>query len=372
MQHSKMNARKFVMAIFALVALHFEWTAFVFAETNADLIKTLQTLKPGDQSNRIAAAAIRKLNSTNDIDLLSALRAMKGATPIGKNWLSGLASSVYGKSKGKYKDELQRFLMEQAEDSEARYIVFEWLTQDDAKLRSELLAKMHNDSSPEIRHLAISEALAAKPSSSNLRTLLDSARHPDQVVDIIKRLKDDKIEIDQARHFGFLMDWKLIGPFDNVGTVNFDKVFPVESDWIAGRVQNEYPGKKETVQWKSEKTTDIEGKVNLATAFSKEKGCIVYAMTEFDSEKDQDADIRIGSSNGTKIWLNSKLIASNEVYHTGMQIDQYIEPVRLTAGKNRILVKISQNEQTEQWAQEFVFQLRICDSTGKAILAKGN
>ena len=54
-----------------------------------------------------------------------------------------------------------------------------------------------------------------------------------------------------------------------------------------------------------------------------------------------------------------------------MQIDQYVERVALKAGKNRILLKLCQNEQKEQWAQRFAFQLRVSDFTGKAILAKG-
>ena len=34
-----------------------------------------------------------------------------------------------------------------------------------------------------------------------------------------------------------------------------------------------------------------------------------------------------------------------------------------------ILVKACQNEQTEKWTVEWEFQLRVCDSTGTAILA---
>jgi hypothetical protein len=41
----------------------------------------------------------------------------------------------------------------------------------------------------------------------------------------------------------------------------------------------------------------------------------------------------------------------------------------LQAGKNVILVKVCQNEQTESWAQRWEFQLRVCDSIGAAILA---
>jgi hypothetical protein len=34
-----------------------------------------------------------------------------------------------------------------------------------------------------------------------------------------------------------------------------------------------------------------------------------------------------------------------------------------------ILVKCLQNEQTEDWAQNWDFQLRVCDATGTAVLS---
>ena len=52
-----------------------------------------------------------------------------------------------------------------------------------------------------------------------------------------------------------------------------------------------------------------------------------------------------------------------------MQIDQYNGRAKLKKGKNLILVRISQNEQTEDWAQSWMFQLRVCDSLGGPILA---
>ena len=82
---------------------------------------------------------------------------------------------------------------------------------------------------------------------------------------------------------------------------------------------------------------------------------------------DVDCEIRVGCINAQKVWVTGELVISNEVYHTGMQIDQYAVPVRLKAGENRILIKVCQNEQKEAWAQLFTFQARLCDSTGKAI-----
>ena len=349
----------------------FDGNRIVRAEGSLESIKLLQTLTSGDESTLAATKAIKQLGKASDVTLVQSLSAMKGATPLGRNWLSGLANSIYRKSGKSQTAELTQFLADSSQDGEARYIVFQWLTANNVVLRNELLANMNEDASPELRFLAIDEAMKAKLEKKQLSTLLDAARHPSQVVSIIEKLKEQGEMIDQSKQLGFVPSWRLIGPFDNVGTVNFDKTFPVESDWIKGVFKEEYQGKTEVVKWKPETTTAPDGVVDLATIYAREKGCIIYAVTEFDSDKDQDAEARLGCINGNKIWVNGKLVMSNEVYHTGTQIDQYSEPIRLKAGKNQILLKLCQNEQKEQWAQDFKFQLRICDSTGKAILTKG-
>jgi len=341
------------------------------AETTAGLIKQLQSVAQGDAGSATAAKAIKQLREAKDLTLVESLKAMKGATPIGRNWLMGLANSIHKKSSESEKAALSKFLADPSQDGEARYMVFQWLTANNNTRRLELLANMQMDTSPELRYLAIDEAIKVKPETEELSVLLESARHPDQVVSILGMLKEKGTIVDQAKQLGFLMDWRLIGPFDNVGTVNFNKEFPIENDWVKGTVQQEYDGKTAPVKWITETTKSPDGLVDLAALYSNEKGCIIYATTEFDSAKEQDAELRLGCINGNKIWVNGKLALSNEVYHSSSQIDQYAEPVKLKAGVNRILLKLCQNEQKEAWAQKFEFQLRISDSSGKAILAKG-
>ena len=48
-------------------------------------------------------------------------------------------------------------------------------------------------------------------------------------------------------------------------------------------------------------------------------------------------------------------------------MDQHVGRGVLKAGRNAILVKLCQNEQTEAWAQEWSFQLRVCDAIGGAV-----
>ena len=96
---------------------------------------------------------------------------------------------------------------------------------------------------------------------------------------------------------------------------------------------------------------------------------MAYAYAEFLADRPRDAELRLGCITANKLWLNGELLTANNVYHSGTQIDQYVSRGRLRAGQNAILLKICQNDQTEPWAQNWQFQLRVCDPIGTAILA---
>ena len=80
-------------------------------------------------------------------------------------------------------------------------------------------------------------------------------------------------------------------------------------------------------------------------------------------------ELRLASQNSWKIWLNGHFLFGREEYHRGREIDQYRIPARLRAGRNTILIKVCQNEQKDDWAGEWQFQLRICDPFGAPVLS---
>ncbi len=176
--------------------------------------------------------------------------------------------------------------------------------------------------------------------------------------------------MDLLQHFGFLADWQVIGPFDNRGQKGFDVVYGPEKDFVGSgkfNAQASYEGKSGDVRWQGTSTKEKDGAVDLNPIFNKEKGAIVYAYAEFNAASPIACEVRLGCINANKVWVNGELALSNEVYHTGAQIDQYAKAVKLKAGKNGVLVKVCQNEQTEQWAQDWKFQLRFSDPSGLAI-----
>jgi hypothetical protein len=360
-----------MVAVLALLGS--PWAPIALADSSSEQLAALRTIQPGDEiAQQRASKLIQQLVAAKDVDLMTVLRAMKGATPLGKNWLHGLANSLHRNQNSASNEELASFLADASQDPEARYTVFRWQTDRDETLRSALLSRMLEDPSLEIRFDAVAEGILQCEASNEKqwRRLLDSARHPVQTAAIIEKLKGLGVAIDMADHMGFVRSWTLIGPFDNVGSDKFDVEYAVETDWVAGKVRDNYQGKNGSVSWLEHTTDNSEGQIDLAKLFNNEKGCVVYAMAAIQAPAAISCEVRVGCINAQKVWVNGREVISNEVYHTGMQIDQYSAPIQLQAGENRMLVKICQNEQKEPWAQQYLFQLRLCDETGKAITLK--
>jgi len=133
------------------------------------------------------------------------------------------------------------------------------------------------------------------------------------------------------------------------------------SDWFAeaGAASVEpKPGEKltidgTTVTWRALRTDS--GYVDMQTGerLAKEY-CVGYAWTEIEVTAATNAWLAIGSDDGLKIWHNGTLVHDRWVRRQS-HIDDDIVPLKLKAGKNRLLIKI-QNA-TGEWS--FVTRLRF-------------
>lgn len=339
---------------------------------------SLSELASGKLEGAKAADAAKALQKDPDLQLGQVLEAMKEASRVNKNWLLSVAQSVADRDRVAAAAELEQFLPKLSEDTSARYWAFHFLTRDDDKLREQLLASMLADPCLELRYEAVAlamkqieedESLGKDAKLSSYNSLLNAARLPEQVQAIADELEELGQSVDLLTHFGFVANWKTVGPFDNVDGVGFEQVFAPEKAYAAGTIsdKDEYEGKSGKVEWQPVSTTEKDGAVNIAEVLNKEKGAVAYVTGEFNSGDDIDCEIRLGSPNASIVWLNGKKVIEREVYHSGNQIDQYVAPVNLRKGKNSILIKSCQNEQTQPWAQDWVFQLRFTDSSGFAI-----
>lgn len=327
---------------------------------------------------KLAAELVNKLQADPKTSLSDVLSAMNGASDIAQNWLLSIAQTVANRNVEASKEELAKFLERDSTAPNARYWAFEFLTRDDEPLRKSLLRTMLDDPSLELRYEAVELGLKeieeanlqdeAKKIAS-YRKLFESARLASQVQKIAKKLADLGEEIDLQSHFGFISDWEVLGTFDNVDGVGFEAAYGPEADFVSNKLTSSqvYDGKSGNTAWSKLSTDADDGTVDLATALNKEKGAVAYALGSFNSPAATRCQIRLGSPNASKVWLNGNLVLAREVYHSGNQIDQYVAPVELQQGLNSILVKSCQNEQDQPWAQDWAFQLRFTDASGAAI-----
>jgi hypothetical protein len=325
------------------------------------------------------AELAKRLQAEVDLELTSVLEAMQGRSTVARNWILSVAQTVADRDPARSQTELMQFLQRTSEDSMARYWAFSYVTRNDSQLREQLLESMLADPCLELRYESVelalkrlAEADTQSPQQKNdrYRELLSAARLPAQVQQIAQLLKEQEQTVNLLEHFGFVAKWQAVGPFDNINQSAFDTIYGPEEDAIAGVNLSTrlYAGKSsQQVGWRPLETTQDDGAVDLNAPFENSKGAIVYAMADFRCASELECEVRIGSPNACKVWVNGQSAISREVYHAGTQIDQYTAPVKLKAGSNWVLVKICQNEQTESWAQDWKFQLRFTDASGAAI-----
>lgn len=343
--------------------------------TAADDIKTLQAVGEHSQGSAEARAARDSLVSGGSKHLMPLLKAFRGSSLLATNWLRSTFEVIAdGESKAGRslpQDQLLEFVNTRSESPAARRLAYEWLLKSNPQLEDELIPNMLLDPGPEFRRDAVARLIdearkATGDTATKLYTkALRGAVHEDQVKTIAAALREAGVDVDLQKHFGFLATWKVIGPFDNRGMKGFPVAYPPEQELD---LSAHYDGQLDKVNWTSITTDHDYGVVDIGKQIENYKGSVMYATTTYHSQKDQAVEIRLGTPNAWKLWVNGDLVFEREEYHRGTRMDQYKMPVRFKRGPNAILLKVCQNEQTQDWAQDYLFQLRVCDSTGAAIL----
>jgi hypothetical protein len=352
--------------------------AAVRGDELSDALAKLKAVGPNAQGHRAAQEAWQVAAKADAARLTEMLAALDDAGPLAANWIRAAVEAV-GQRAAAAGDRsiapaLEKFTLDTTHAPRARRLAYDLLVRIDPTTPDRLMPGFLNDPSVELRRDAIDRVVAEAEKATDeatkkarYATAFVSARDVDQIKDLAEKLKKLGNEVDLPSHFGFVMKWHVIGPFDNVGGKGFSVAYPPETEI---KLDAKYPGKSEEVAWKEHTTVDPYGMVDLNAVLGKNKGAAGYAVAEFRSDAEHPVELRLGCINAVKLWVNGKLLDSREVYHSGTQIDQYISRTTLKPGVNVILVKICENEQTESWAQDWQFQLRVCDAVGTAVLSQ--
>ena len=352
------------------------------AAQDMDLQSAIEAIKTVDvkgQGHDQAVAAMATLNAATADDVPQLLQGMDGANKIALNWLRGGVQSALDKGPLPRK-EIQAFLQDTEGSDMGRFMAFELLSEGNPEFSSETLPALVSDPSLPLRQLAVADAIErakAKVEQEDvaggiglLSTTLPHAREVAQVQAIVSSLAESGVQVDLQKQLGFIPNWHIVGPFDNTEEAGFDKAMGPEADPANVDVAVTYDDSKtgEAIGWQQHNSIESTGVVDLNSILKEEKGVIAYGYTEFNSEAEQQVDIRIGCINGNKVWVNGVEVINNEIYHVGMMPDQFVGQVTLKEGVNKILFKVCQNEQTQPWANRWMFQMRICKSDGLAVL----
>jgi hypothetical protein len=352
--------------------------AVALAEPGRHLAKIRAVGKEG-QGNVEAARAWQELVKLGPRVLIDILTALDDADPRAANWLRSAVDAIAEREVASKRplpaDKLEAFVKDTKHSGLARRLAYEWLVKVDATAPDRLLPGMLNDPGQELRRDAVVRKIAEadrvfedgdrEAAARAYRTVFAAVRDRDQVDYLASQLKKLGIDVDRAAHLGIIQRWHIIGPFDNSNGIGFNAVYPPEK---LVDLKGSYPGKEgKAVSWKQHATADPYGVVDFNKAIEKSLGVVGYAFAAVESPREQAVEVRAASANAVRIYLNGKEIFAREEYHHGNRFDGMVGKGILKAGRNEVLIKVCQNEQKEDWAQAWSFQLRICDAIGGAV-----
>ena len=362
-----------------LLLLSVVFAGFGFMPLHGTLDQSLQALSAvgrEGQGNEMASSAWKEVVASGPSCLPELLAATGKGSSVADNWLRVAGETIVSNARQQNRAlpvaEIEAFLKDASHAPAARRLAFDLLQQADPLRAEAIVPTLAHDPVQELRRGAVqrlietAQTLQGEPAKAAYLDALDAVRDEDQTRVIVKALRDLGATVDLPRHFGFLRNWQIIGPFDNTGRGGFATVFPPEKEI---RLDATYPGKAGPVKWQPVESQDEYGKFDFNKPLGMLKEVTGYATTTFNSPEERNAELRLGCKNGWKVWVNGEFLFGRDEYHRGAKLDQYKLKCHLRKGPNVILVKCCQNEQKEQWTVEWEFQLRVCDAAGTAILA---
>lgn len=146
--------------------------------------------------------------------------------------------------------------------------------------------------------------------------------------------------------------WLVIGPFDN--TDGFQKQFPPEKEVKLSKI---YRDNQQKIVWQRHADRIRDGFIDLKADFNQSNWSVAYGLIYLVSPDDKRVQLRLGTNESVKIWLNQK-----EIWRFNRERDAIFDDdkinVQLKAGMNQILIKVC--NRLGNWG----FYFRVTDETG--------
>jgi hypothetical protein len=170
---------------------------------------------------------------------------------------------------------------------------------------------------------------------------------------------------------GFIDHWLVLGPFPNPGerpdnagfNIDYLKNYGGELGCTPANGMEVKDPNGNAMKWQqyASSTPEINFfSVEVLKLEPSQEDILVYNACWLEADADKEVELRIGSDDGYKMWLNGKLVGEQNVYRS-MEMDSETYKVKLNKGKNLLLVKVAQD-----WG-EFQFQMRVVNAEGKEV-----
>jgi hypothetical protein len=316
------------------------------------------------------------------------LAAMDTRDTAAANWLRTAFDRIVEKERaagGKNFDAeaLLRFVQDPKQAGRARRLALELVEELRPGTTAKLVPGWIEDS--EFRYEAVEALIKEADVLEKARNRADAAvafqrafeasRDLQQAKIIAVRLRDLDVTVSVAEHFGFLMHWEVIGPFDGLEMKGFRTAYPPEKDpdvkEAIGKGGNMLTWKAVHVKEPPPSAGGHVALVNLLEPLGQIFDAVGYARTKFEIDKAGEYEFRGAADDNMTVWVNGEKVFAYEEYRNGVRFDRHKFKVNLKAGVNTILVKICQapidpTNPEPNWE----FFLRLVDAEGKGVAAK--
>jgi transglutaminase-like putative cysteine protease/tetratricopeptide (TPR) repeat protein len=140
---------------------------------------------------------------------------------------------------------------------------------------------------------------------------------------------------------GYLVDVRVVGPFDNEGKAGFDQALPPEVAPLAPHdPAASYPGKEREVRWRTYPADSTwVGYVDLDAVFRPNVNACAFVETFIESPRPRDLTLWAGAGGAVRLWWNGAAVLEDRAYRRP-DPDRQAVLVRARAGANRLLAKV--------------------------------
>lgn len=137
---------------------------------------------------------------------------------------------------------------------------------------------------------------------------------------------------------GCLVDWEIVGPFDNPSNEGFRATLGPELGEVGP-----YPGKLVDVDWRNLGPQQRYCEFSLNRSVQPNTAAVAYLGNTVTVKNAQSGLLMLGANGAYKVWLNGELVAMRDL-DTGLHVDGDTWPVKLRKGDNHLLVKLGSTQ----------------------------